>query len=95
MILEGTGEVMIGPAFEGKVSPRKIPSDFDTVGYMHWEQIDEDTVIPVLVTRTGDDIITKQRFTMPGSLGGPTMEKIMVYYKEWKEEYLKKETEDE
>ena len=95
VILEGTGEVMIGPAFEGKVSPRKIPSDFDTVGYMHWEQIDEDTVIPVLVTRTGEDIITKQRFAMPDSLGSPTMEKIMVYYREWKEEYLKKEIEDE
>ena len=86
---------MIGPAFEGKVSPRKIPSDFDVVGYMHWEEIDEDNVIPVLVTRTGEDIIVKQRFDMPDILGEPTMTKITEYYKIWKAEYLEKESANE
>lgn len=95
VILEGTGEKMIGPAFEGKVSPRKIPSDFDVVGYMHWEEIDEDNVIPVLVTRTGEDIIVKQRFDMPDILGEPTMTKITEYYKIWKAEYLEKESANE
>ncbi len=95
VILEGTGDVMIGPAFEGKVSPRKVPSDFDTIGYMHWQTLEDDSLIPVLVTRTGDDVIVKQRFEMPDILGAPTMEKVMEYYRTWKDKYLVKETDNE
>ena len=71
-----TGEVMISPDFEGKKSGRKFPSLFDFVGYMHWVQTDEDTMVPVLTTRDEFTVAKTRISKFPRNLGNPTMQRV-------------------
>lgn len=77
---------LIGPAFEGKQSFKKLPSIFDLIGRMTWEDVGEDgdeQLITVLTVKSSSNILTKTRFdNMPPMIGNPTMSKIMSWVHE-------------
>lgn len=77
---------LIGPAFEGKQSFKKLPSIFDLIGRMTWEDVGEDgdeQLITVLTVKSSSNILTKTRFdNMPSMIGNPTMGKLMGWVHE-------------
>lgn len=77
---------LIAPAFEGKQSFKKLPSIFDIIGRMTWEDVGEDgneQLITVLNVKAPSNILTKTRFdNMPAMIGNPTMSKIMHWVHE-------------
>lgn len=77
---------LIGPAFEGKQSFKKLPSIFDLIGRMTWEDVGEDEneqLITVLTVKSSSNILTKTRFdSMPSMIGNPSMMKIMNWVHE-------------
>lgn len=87
---------LIAPAFEGKQSFKKLPSIFDIIGRMTWEDVGEDgneQLITVLNVKAPSNILTKTRFdNMPAMIGNPSMSKIMNWVHE---HYDIKEKEDE
>lgn len=79
-----TGEVLVSPDFEGQKSSKKLPSMFDFVGYMSWQEDpeDEDEVIPVLTTRDRG-VVSKARIRdFPPDIGNPSMEKVYTYIRQ-------------
>ena len=74
---------LIGPAFEGKQSFKKLPSIFDIIGRMTWEDVGEDgdeQLICVLTVKSSSNILTKTRFdNMPSMIGNPGMSKLMTW----------------
>jgi len=72
---------LIGPAFEGKQSFKKLPSIFDIIGRMTWEDVGEDgdeQLITVLTVKSSSNILTKTRFdNMPPMIGNPSVSKLM------------------
>ena len=85
----------IGPDFEGKKSFKKLPSIFDLIGRMTWEDVGEDgeeNLIVVLNVKSSSSILTKTRFdNMPAMIGNPTMLKIM----HWVHEHYDTKEEDD
>ena len=77
---------LIGPAFEGKQSFKKLPSIFDLIGRMTWEDVGEDgdeQLITVLTVKSSSNILTKTRFdNMASMIGNPTMGKLMGWVHE-------------
>lgn len=77
---------LIGPAFEGKQSFKKLPSIFDIIGRMTWEDVGEDgeeNLITVLNVKSASSILTKTRFdNMPAMVGNPSFDKIMGWVHE-------------
>ena len=89
---------LIGPAFEGKQSFRKLPSIFDIIARMTWEDVgddDNEELVTVMTVRAASELLVKTRFDpMPSMSGNPTMAKIM----DWVHEHCEqqgKETEEE
>lgn len=76
----------IAPDFEGKKSFKKLPSIFDLIGRMTWEDVGEDgeeQLITVLTVKSASSILTKTRFdNMPAMVGNPSMSKIMNWVHE-------------
>lgn len=72
---------LIGPAFEGKQSFKKLPSIFDLIGRMTWEDVGEDgeeNLVVVLTVKSASNILTKTRFdNMPSMIGNPSFDKLM------------------
>lgn len=87
---------LIGPAFEGKQSFKKLPSIFDIIGRMTWEDVGEDgneQLITVLTVKSSSNILTKTRFdNMPSMIGNPSMSKLMNWVHE---HYGSKENSDD
>lgn len=87
---------LIAPAFEGKQSFKKLPSIFDIISRMTWEDVGEDgeeQLITVLTVKAPSNILTKTRFdNMPAMVGNPSFDKIMGWVHE---HYDIKEKEDE
>lgn len=85
---------LIGPAFEGKQSFKKLPSIFDLIGRMTWEDVgdnEEENLVVVLNVKSSSSILTKTRFdNMPPMIGNPTMSKIM----KWVHEHYDTKAED-
>lgn len=77
---------LIGPAFEGKQSFKKLPSIFDIIGRTTWEDVGEDEdeqLITVLTVKSSSNILTKTRFdNMPSMIGNPAMSKLMHWVHE-------------
>ena len=77
---------LIGPAFEGKQSFKKLPSIFDLIGRMTWEDVGdnkEENLVVVLNVKSSSSILTKTRFdNMPPMIGNPSMSKIMHWVHE-------------
>lgn len=77
---------LIGPAFEGKQSFKKLPSIFDIIGRTTWEDVGEDEdeqLITVLTVKSSSNILTKTRFdNMPSMIGNPTMSKLVNWVHE-------------
>lgn len=86
----------IAPDFEGKKSFKKLPTIFDLIGRMTWEDVGEDgeeQLITVLTVKSPSNILTKTRFdNMPAMVGNPSFDKIMGWVHE---HYDIKEKEDE
>lgn len=88
---------LIGPAFEGKQSFKKLPSIFDLIGRMTWEDVGEDgeeNLVAVLTVKSASNILTKTRFdNMPSMIGNPSFDKLM----QWVHEHFEqgKETDDD
>lgn len=83
---ESTGILSIAPSFEGKKSIQKLPSVFDILGRLSWEEVSEDEFIPVLTTKTAEDIIVKTRYSnIPSQLGNPTFTKLYKYIDEFRQ----------
>ena len=76
----------IAPDFEGKKSFKKLPSIFDIIGRMTWEDVGEDgaeQLITVLTVKSASNILTKTRFdNMPPMIGNPSFDKIMRWVHE-------------
>ena len=76
----------IAPDFEGKKSFKKLPSIFDLIGRMTWEDVgdnEEENLVVVLNVKSSSSILTKTRFdNMPPMIGNPTMSKIMHWVHE-------------
>ena len=76
----------IAPDFEGKKSFKKLPSIFDIIGRMTWEDVGEDgdeQLITVLAVKSSSNILTKTRFNnMPSMIGNPCMSKLMNWVHE-------------
>ena len=80
--LELTGESFIRPSFEGQKSDRKLASVFDFVAYLTWEMLTnkdgDDVLVPVMTTRTVDDVECKRRLNnFPNQLANPSFPRIM------------------
>ena len=89
-ILETERLSQIAPDFEGKKSFKKLPSIFDLIGRMTWEDVGDDgeeQLIPVLTVKSASSILTKTRFdNMPAMVGNPSFDKIMKWVHEHYEE---------
>lgn len=76
----------IAPDFEGKKSFKKLPSIFDLIGRMTWEDVgdnEEENLVVVLNVKSSSSILTKTRFdNMPPMIGNPTVSKIMHWVHE-------------
>lgn len=85
-VLETERLSQIAPDFEGKKSFKKLPSIFDIIGRMTWEDVGEDgeeELIPVLTVKSASSILTKTRFdNMPPMIGNPSFDKIMKWVHE-------------
>lgn len=89
---------LIGPAFEGKQSFKKLPSIFDLIGRMTWEDVgeDEEQLVSVLTVKSASNVLTKTRFdNMPSMVGNPTFDKIMNWVHEhFNTEEVKEDNDD-
>lgn len=96
-VLENIGSLMVGPSFEGKKSGVKLPSIFDIVGRLTWEEVEGvEAPVQALTVRTTEDILTKTRFsTMPDIMGNPTMQKISDCIDTYIEENITEQEEDD
>lgn len=76
-----TGEVMVGPSFEGRKSGEKLPSLFDFVGQLSWieDPDDEDKLITILTTQEPGLVSKKRIRSFPQIIANPTMEKVYSY----------------
>lgn len=85
-ILETERLSQIAPDFEGKKSFKKLPSIFDIIGRMTWEDVGEDgeeQLIAVLTVKSASTVLTKTRFdNMPPMIGNPSFDKIMKWVHE-------------
>lgn len=85
-IMETERLSQIAPDFEGKKSFKKLPSIFDIIGRMTWEDVgdnEEEDLVVVLNVKSSSSILTKTRFdNMPPMIGNPTMSKIMRWVHE-------------
>lgn len=85
-VLETERLSQIAPDFEGKKSFKKLPSIFDIIGRMTWEDVGEDgeeQLITVLTVKSTSSILTKTRFdNMPPMIGNPSFDKIMKWVHE-------------
>lgn len=90
---------LIAPAFEGKQSFKKLPSIFDIIGRMTWEDVGEDgneQLITVLNVKASSNILTKTRFdNMPAMVGNPSMTKIVNWVHEHYDTKPEKENDDD
>ena len=85
-VLETERLSQIAPDFEGKKSFKKLPSIFDIIGRMTWEDVGEngeEQLITVLTVKSTSSILTKTRFdNMPPMIGNPSFDKIMKWVHE-------------
>lgn len=71
---EVSGGSLISPNFEGKKSLPNLPSMFDLVGYMFWEQDDEEEATePTIVFRSQGVIAKKGSRYTPDRIKAPSM----------------------
>lgn len=96
-VLENVGSLMIAPSFEGKKSGIKLPSVFDIIGRLTWEDVDGyDDPVQVLTVKTSEDMIVKTRFSnMPSMIGNPSMTKVYDYVMSYIEANIINEEEED
>lgn len=73
--LKGEEGLYVGPSFEGQKSNARVPSMFDFVGRMSFEDIEGESVA-VLTTRASGTVSKQRTMGFPEMLGNPTMRKI-------------------